>query len=112
MIQFGSRFDVVGDVGDVDANLHVAIGKFPERDGVVEIAGGVWVDGDDEVATKIFPSDRAIGKFDWGKRFGLGEGFGREGGGEIKFPDDGENVDAWIGGSAEAVDEKAFGSAH
>jgi hypothetical protein len=108
VIQFGSGFDVVGDVGDVDTDLHVAVGKFAEGDGVVEIASGIGVDRDDEVAAQILPSDRAIGKFDWGKRFGLGEGFGREGGGEIKFPDDGENVDAWIGGAAEAFDEEAF----
>jgi hypothetical protein len=109
VIQFGSGFDVVGDVGDVDTDLHVAIGKFAEGDGVVEIAGGVGVDGDDEVATKIFPSDRAIGKFDGGKRFGLGESFGRESGGEIEFPDNGKDIDAWIGGSAEPFDEEAFG---
>ena len=109
VIQFGSGFDVVRDVGDVDTDLHVAVGKFAEGDGVVEIAGGVGVDGDDEVATKIFPSDRAIGKFDGGKGFGLGEGFGRESGGEIEFPDNGKDIDAWIGGSAEPFDEEAFG---
>jgi hypothetical protein len=109
VIQFGSRFDVVGDVGDVDTDLHVAVGEFAEGDGVVEIAGGVGVDGDDEVATKIFPSDRAIGKFDGGKGFGLGESFGRESGGEIEFPDNGKDIDAWIGGSAEPFDEEAFG---
>ena len=99
----------MGDVGDVNADLHVTVGKFAKGDGVVEIAGGVGVDGDDEVATKIFPSDRAIGKFDGGKGFGLGEGLGRESGGEIKFSDDGEDVDAWIGSAAEAFDEDAFG---
>ncbi len=99
----------MGHVGDVDTDLHVAVGEFAEGDGVVEIAGGVGVDGDDEVATKIFPSDRAIGEFDRGKGFGLGEGFGRESCGEIEFPDDGEDVDAWIGGAAEAFDEEAFG---
>ena len=99
----------MGDVGDMNADLHVALGKFAERDGIIEIAGGVWVDGDDEVATKIFPSDRAIGKFDWGKGFGLGEGLGRESGGEIEFPDNGKDIDAWIGGSAEAFDQEAFG---
>jgi hypothetical protein len=109
VIQFGSGFDVVGDVGDVDANLHVAVGKFAEGDGVVEIAGGVGVDGDDEVATKIFPSDRAIGKFDGGKRFGLGEGFGGESGGKVEFSDDGKDIDAGIGGAAESFDEEAFG---
>jgi len=87
----------------------VAVGKFAEGDGVVEIAGGVGVDGDDEVATKIFPADRAVGEFDGGKRFGFGESFRGKSGGEIKFPDDGEDVDAWIGGAAEAFDEEAFG---
>jgi hypothetical protein len=109
VIQFGSGFDVVGDVGDVDADLHVAVGKFAKRDGVVEIAGGVGVDGDDKVATKILPADGAIGEFDGGKGFGLGESFGRESGGEIEFPDDGKDIDAWIGGSAESFDEEAFG---
>lgn len=89
VIQLGSGFDVVRDVGDVDTDLHVTVGKFAEGDGVVEIAGGIGVDGDDEFAAEIFPSDRAIGEFDGGEGFGLGEGFGRESGGEIKFPDDG-----------------------
>jgi hypothetical protein len=109
VIQFGSGFDVVGDVGDVDADLHVAIGKFAEGDGVVEIAGGIGIDGDNEVAAEIFAADRAIGKFDGGKGFGLGESFGRESGGEIEFPDNGKDIDAWIGGSAESFDEEAFG---
>ena len=89
VIQFGAGFNVVGDVGDVYADLHVTVREFPEGDGVVEIASGIGVDGNDEVATKIFASDRAIGQFDRGKRFGFGEGFGRESGGEIKFSDDG-----------------------
>jgi hypothetical protein len=105
VIQFGSGFDVVGDVGDMDADLHMAVGKFAKRDGVVEIAGGIGIDGDDEVAAEILPSGRAVGEFDRRKGFGFGEGFGRESGGEIEFPDDGEDVDAWIGGAAEAFDE-------
>ena len=109
VIQFGSGFDVVGDVCDVDTDLHVAVGKFAKGDGIVKIASGIGVDSNDEVATEIFPSDRAIGEFDWGKGFGFGEGFGRESGGEIKFPDDGEDVDPWIGGTAESFDEEAFG---
>jgi hypothetical protein len=99
----------VRDVGDVDADFHVTVREFPEGDGVVEIASSIGVDGDDEVATEIFPSGRSIGEFDRGKGFGFGEGFGRESGGEIKFPDDGEDVDAWIGGAAESFDEEAFG---
>ena len=109
VIQFGSRFDVVGDVGDVDTDLHVTVREFPEGDGIVEITSGIGVDGDDEVAAEIFSADRAVREFDGGKGFGFGEGFRREGGGEIKFPDDGEDVDAWIGGAAEAFDEEALG---
>jgi len=109
VIQFGSRFDVVRDVGDVDADFHVTVWEFPEGDGVVEIAGGVGVDGDDEFAAEIFPSDRAIGKFDGGKGFGFVEGLGGESCGKIKFPDDGEDVDSWVGGTAKTFDEDAFG---
>jgi len=109
VIQFGSRFDVVRNVGDVDTDLHVIVREFPEGYGVVEIAGGIGVDGDNEVAAEIFPADRAIGEFDGGKGFGLGEGFGRESCGEIEFPDDGKDIDAWIGGAAEAFYEEAFG---
>jgi hypothetical protein len=109
VIQFGSGFDVVGDVGDVDTDLHVAVGEFAKGYGVVEIAGGVGVDGDNEVAAEIFSADRAVGEFDGGKGFGFGKSFRGKSGGEIKFPDDGEDVDAWIGGSAEAFDEKSFG---
>ena len=97
------------DVGDVDTDLHVTVREFPEGDGIVEITSGIGVDGDDEVAAEIFPAGRAVREFDGGKGFGFGEGFRREGGGEIKFPDDGEDVDAWIGSAAEAFDEEAFG---
>jgi len=109
VIQLGTRFDVVGDVGDVNANFHVALGKFPKRDGVVEITGGIGVDGDDEVAAEIFSADRAVGEFNGGEGFGFGEGLGGKGVGKIKFANDGEDIDAGVGGAAEAFDEDAFG---
>ena len=79
----------MGDVGDVNADFDVALGKFAERDGVIEIAGGIGIDGDNEVAAEIFSADGAVGEFDGGKRFGFGESFSGKSGGEIKFPDDG-----------------------
>jgi hypothetical protein len=109
VIQSRAGFHIVGYVGDVNADLDMAVGEFPEGDGVVEIAGGVGVDGDDEVAAEIFPSSGAVGEFNGGKRFGFGEGFGGEGRGQVKFSDDGEDVDAWVGGAAEAFDKEAFG---
>ena len=99
----------MGDVGDVNADLHVALGKFAERDGIIEIAGGIGIDGDNEVASEIFSAGRAVGKFDGGERFGFGESFRGKGGGEIKFANDGEDIDAGVGGAAEAFDEDAFG---
>ena len=99
----------MGDVGDVNADLHVALGKFAERDGIIEIAGGIGIDGDDEVAAEIFSAGRAVGKFDGGEGFGFGEGLGGKGVGKIKFSDDGKDIDAGIGGAAESFDEEAFG---
>jgi hypothetical protein len=57
----------MGNVGDVDAELDMTVGEFAEGDGVIEIAGGIRVDGDDEFTSEIFPTDRAIGEFDGGK---------------------------------------------
>ena len=109
MIQLRSRFDVVGDIGDVNADFDVALGKFAKGDGVIEIAGGIGIDGDNEVAAEIFSANGAIGEFDGGKGFGFGQGIGGKGGGEIKFTNDGEDIDPRVGGAAEAFDEKALG---
>jgi hypothetical protein len=99
----------VGDVGDVNADFDVALGKFAERDGIIEIAGGIGIDGDDEVAAEIFSADRAVGEFNGGEGFGFGEGLGGKGVGKIKFANDGKDIDAGVGGAAEAFDEDAFG---
>jgi len=37
----------------MDADLGMAAGEFPQGDGVVKIAGGVGVDGDDELTAKV-----------------------------------------------------------
>jgi len=99
----------VGDVGDVNADFDVALGKFAERDSIIEIAGGVGVDGDDEVAAEIFSADGAVGEFNGGEGFGFGEGLWGKGVGKIKFANDGKDIDAGVGGAAEAFDEDAFG---
>ena len=50
-VERGAGADVVADVGDVDLEFEVAVGEGLDEDGVVEVAGGFAVDGDDgEVA--------------------------------------------------------------
>ena len=109
LVEGGAGEDVVGNVGDMNAEFDVTSGEFAKRNGVVEIASGIGVDGDDQFGAEVFAADGVVGEFDGGKGGGFGEGVGREGGGEIEFPDDGENVDSGVGGSAEAFDDDAFG---
>jgi hypothetical protein len=108
VIQFGSGFDVVGDVCDVDTDLHVAVGKFAKGDGIVKIASGVGIDGDDKFPAEILAARWLVGQFNFGKRGGLGDGFGRKLGGKIKLPDDGEDVHAGIGVRAEALHDDSL----
>ena len=43
----------MGDVGDVDLEFVVAVGESADGDGVVEVAGGFAVDGDDGELAEI-----------------------------------------------------------
>jgi hypothetical protein len=53
-VERGARMDVVGDVGDVDLQLGVAVGERADQDSVIEVAGGLAVDGDDGERTEVF----------------------------------------------------------
>ena len=99
----------MGNVGDMNTEFDVTSGKFAKGDGVVEIAGGIGIDGDDKFGAEIFAADGVVGQFDGRDGGGFGKGIGRESGGEIEFSDDGENVDSGVGGSAEAFEDDAFG---
>jgi hypothetical protein len=48
--------DVVGDVGDVYLEFVVATVNLTDSDGIVEVAGGLSVDGDDWEIAEITPS--------------------------------------------------------
>ena len=53
-VEVGRRAHVFRDVGDVDLELVAgAVGVFTDQDGVVEIAGGFAVDGDDGQGAEI-----------------------------------------------------------
>ena len=109
LIEGGAGEDVVGNIGDMNTELDVTSGKFAKGDGVVEIAGGIGIDGDDKFGAEIFAADGVVGEFDGREGGGFGKGIGRESGGEIEFSDNGKNVDAGVGGSAEAFEDDSLG---
>jgi len=78
----------MGNVGDMNTEFDVTAGKFAKGDGVVEIAGGIGIDGDDQFGAEVFAADGVVREFDGGEGGGFGEGVGREGGGEIEFSND------------------------
>ena len=52
-IEGGVGLDVFGHVGDVDLELVAAVGAIGDENGVIEVAGGFAVDGDDGQAAEI-----------------------------------------------------------
>ena len=52
-IERGSGPNVVADVGDVDLQLPVAVRERLDADGVIEVACGLAVDGDDRQAAEV-----------------------------------------------------------
>ena len=88
LVEGGAGQDVVGNIGDMNSEFDVTSGKFAEGNGVVEIAGGIGVDGDDQFGAEVFAADGVAGEFDGGEGGGFREGVGREGGGEIEFSND------------------------
>ena len=107
-VEDGSGADVMGDIGDVDADLGVAAGELTEGDGIVEVAGGVGIDGDDEFGPQVLAIRRLLGQFHHGKGGSFGEGLGGKLRGEVELADDGKDVDARILAAAEPLDDDPF----
>jgi len=108
LIEGGAGEDVMGNIGDVNTEFDVTSGKFAKGDGVVEIAGGIRIDGNDKFGAEIFAADGVVGEFDGREGGGFGKGIGRESGGEIEFSDNGKNVDAGVGRSAEPFEDDSL----
>ncbi len=70
--------DVVADVGDVDVERVVAVGEPVHPDGVVEIARGLAVDGDDGQVAEVAAAGEFGGGDDAGDGLRLFDHFGRE----------------------------------
>ncbi len=97
----------------MDLELPVAVGQRLDEDGVVEVAGGLAVDGDDGKAAEVAALRGLCG----GERIdglcGGGGGFGEYVGGEdvrqMMLADHDLDVDAEGIGRAEDLDDAAFG---
>ena len=97
----------MGHVGDVDLQFVVSIFEFANVDGIVEVAGGFSVDGDDgEIAVVAAVSQRGGGNdaFD-GLRF-FDDG-GRKAVRQVELADHDLDVDSEVGFFAENFDDAA-----
>ena len=101
--------DVVRDVGDVDLKFVVTVGEIADEDGIVKVAGGFTIDGDDGEVAEI----AAALEFGGRNRGGDGAGFGDDGGrkvvGQVVLADDDLNIDAEVVFVAEDFDKAATG---
>jgi hypothetical protein len=101
VIERGFGANVMGDVGDVDLKMPTAVGLTFDVNGVVEIAGGFAVDGDDGDVTKIL----AALVFCFGDGNGATVGFLQDCGGkcvrEVMLANDDFDIDAEVAGTAE-----------
>ncbi len=121
-IEGGAGEDVVGDVGDVDLELGVSVREGADEDGVVEVAGGFSVNGDDgevaEVAAGFWGNSGRDGSaifFGGNREFSDAAGFFKDGigedVGEVMLADDDFDVDSEGVGGAEDFDDVAAGRA-
>ena len=97
----------MGYVGDVDLEFVVAVFELADVDGVIEIAGGFSVDGDDGKTAVVAAVAQFVGVnniFD-GLRFF--DDFGREAVGQVKFADHDLDVDSEVVFFAENFDDAA-----
>jgi len=109
-IKRGFRRDVMGNVGDVDLQEPAAVFAAFNVDGIVEVAGGFAVDGNDGKAAKIL----AAGEFGFcdgaGELFGFVGNFAGKRVGQVMLADDDFGVHAEIAGTAQDFNDTADGS--
>src|SRR5947207_841049 len=99
--------NVVPDVGDVNLQVPAAVGAMLDIDGVVKIARGFSIDGDDRQVAEIFAASTL--RFADGLRAALGfvKNLGREDMRQMMLADDDFRVDAEFARTAENFDDAA-----
>src|ERR1017187_904087 len=102
---------VLGDVGDVDLQFIVAVFELADVDGVVEIARGFAIDGDDGKLAVVAAVAQCVGGNHgfYAGLDGLGffDYFGREAMGQVKLADHDLDVDSEVVFFAEKFDHAA-----
>src|SRR5712692_8179459 len=106
-VESALRSNVERDIGDVNLQVPTAVGAMFDVNGVVEIARGFAVDGDDRQVAEIFTAG-ALGFAD-GLRATLGfvKNFGGENVREMMLANDDLGVDAEVARAAENFDDAA-----
>ena len=99
----------MGDVGDVDLQLEVAVVEAADGDGIVEVARGFAVDGDDGEIAEV-ASGAGFGRVDDGlNRLCCGQDFWRKAVRQMEFANDDFDVYAEVVLVAEDLDDFATG---
>ena len=108
-IKRGVGLDIFGHVGDVDLKLVASIGAIGDEDGVIEVAGGLAVDGDDGQAreSRRAAGDRCLVEMGDGASFGE-DMLGKDAR-QLVLADHHFHVNAKIIGSPEDFDHAANG---
>ena len=103
--------DEMGDVGDVDAHFVVAVRKRAEGEGVVEVFGIGWVDGEGGDGAEVAAVFEVFGG-GGGEGVGLSRYLLGEVEREVVFGEDGEHLDVVVAWAAEPFDDFADGVVH
>src|SRR5439155_5249919 len=99
--------NIVGDVGDVNLQVPAAVGTMLDVNGVVEIARGFSIDGDDGQVAEIFAASTLRFADGLCATLGFIKNFCGEDVREMMLANDDLGVDAEIAGTAENFDDAA-----
>ncbi len=97
------------DVGDVDLKFVVSIGELADEDGIVKVAGGFTIDGDDGKVAEIAAALQFGGRNRGGDGAGFGDDRRRKVVGQVVLADDDLDVNAEIVFVADDLDDAAAG---
>ena len=105
LVDRGARRHVVRHVGDVDADLQMAVFEFAEREGVVEVLGVGRVDGESGHAAEVAAAGQVFGRDGVGYLLGRLLHLGFEAVGQLEFGQDGVHLGVVLARNAQHVND-------